>query len=87
MKTIPDLKEVLKEEIRTMARMVNVMNPKSEGELMAVCLPNLHTRMHEYISDIKKSLKTEIEMIIATESNLVNLQAKLHEFISTELSK
>ena len=45
-----ELKEGLKDEIRTMVRMVNQLNPKSEAELIAVLLPNLHLFCFNFIA-------------------------------------
>ena len=35
------VEEELKKEIRTMAKMVNILSPKNDDELIAACMPNL----------------------------------------------
>ena len=44
-----ELKEGLKEEILTAQRMIALMQPKSDEELIAVVLPNLHIFTHNFI--------------------------------------
>ena len=46
-----DLREILTEELKTMYRMVKIMQPTSEEEFIAVALPNLHLKVYELIID------------------------------------
>ena len=47
-----NLKTILIEELKTMYEMIELMQPKSEAEFIAVTLPNLHTRLfNTFLSD------------------------------------
>jgi len=50
-----NLKTTLIEELKTMYGMIELMQPKSEAEFIAVALPNLHTRLfNDLLSDKSK---------------------------------
>lgn len=48
-----NLQEVLKEELRTMYRVMDIMKPQSEDEFIAVVLPNLHLKIFELLENKK----------------------------------
>lgn len=60
-----ELKEGLKDQIRTLVRMVNLMPPKNEAELIGTALPNLHIFTHNFIESLltqqEARLKREFE--------------------------
>lgn len=48
-----DIKPILEEELKTMYRMIQIMEPKSEAEFIAVTLPNLHVRLFHELQALK----------------------------------
>jgi hypothetical protein len=68
-----EVENTLKEEIRIMARMVKVMQPKTESELFAVTLPNLSIKVHELLHDSHKRLVEKLVGEIDRLKNLINL--------------
>ena len=49
-----ELQETLKEELKTMYRMIGLMKPQSEAEFIAVALPNLLIKVHELLANQTK---------------------------------
>lgn len=58
------LKKLLNEQIITAIRMVSIMNPKSQDEIIATVMPNLHIEIFGFISQTLTQQKDSIiEMI------------------------
>ena len=60
---IRDIKEVLIEELKTIYKMIAVMQPKSEAEFIKVMLPNIHIRLFNLLTSQRDSLVEKIEEI------------------------
>lgn len=64
-----ELREILTEELKEAYRLIQLMQPKSEAEFVAVVLPNLHLKIHELITptitrDMNNTPKTKEEVNI-----------------------
>ncbi len=49
-----ELRNILEEELKTMYRLIQMMQPKNEAEFIGVALPNLHLKVYELLNPNKK---------------------------------
>lgn len=75
----------IKDEIRTIVRLVSVMEPKSEAELMGVAVPNLSLFVHKVAEEARAEMLAEAKASLDADRRIRTVDRLLFEDILARL--